>query len=415
LIEDINQIRKQPLPNEKISRSTKITTQYDIEMINSLWKELLNEGLDNPTKLQVILKKLRRSGAGWVLYKEFADLISQNTLDDKSVSYIIKILTDAYEGGSFDKNTYQNPKNDKDLIIQSVMLQQLQNPAGIKSLKISLDLLYMLKERGDSRTELLEETLNNYNELLGQSVVLDYRLHYSDSLERLSEIINNLNNQESDKIKYAFPVLFKNIYSSTLLIENGLANDEYAQDALKTFLKKNTISFENYENLTISEQARISNNYANRIWLEGATTGAENLEAYILEKAQTISDPKKIIALTDFLASRIEITETTDSYDQLVKNNNVQTILRDSLNDANLPQYTRLKIKQLIQAQDLDVSDSPNFPPLELEEAFSSMSEAEKNIAEKQLKDLLLNENLSIEERSRIQVLIDNNITNCST
>jgi len=389
---------------EQLNERTRIPKEYTVPLVNEtrskqVWSELVSLNFSS-SRADTLLDILRKEKMGEILYEDIALKLNEGTLSDKITTTLIKILTDAYEGGNFGDNTYFFPKNKKDGVIQSAMRQQLMNPRGKQSLMITMDLLYYLE--GGNQTDILENTIETHSNLLSETERLQYRLHYaSNNYDIISNIINSL---DSNIDSYNM-VIFEKLNGSLLLQKNKLLNNKKLQDSMLDYLENNVVDMTNINVLPFDEKTSKSEEYASWLWAYGAATGEENLDAYFYQQALAETNVLKLLAIIEFQKNRGTMLGTFEEVDMLVNNIQIQEVLGNSMIDSKLDVETKRQISSIIG--NIPINDMQE--PLELSEAIFTMSEKQKNDVKKNLTQMLKNPDLTEGEKFEIQDMLKYN------
>lgn len=382
------------------TKKSKTMINHNKNIVQTLWTQLEEINFKYPDSKELMFKLLSEN-AGFVIYNNIIDKINSRELNDEVVVDLVRILTDAYEGGSLDEATYHIAKNIKDEKIQILMREQLQNPVGKETLLKVMDLLYFLED-GDN-LNLLEDVIHANLSLLSDNEKLEYRLHYAASnIEKFSEIINNLNSLENKEDTGHYNTAFFIGLSEFIGDGYNKLSDEASQTAVKTYLENNLIyekDFTNAPNIT---------EYGNWLRAYAATSGEKDLDAYLYEQALHSDDPIKIIATLDNLMSEDELESSRlKAFDRLVKDDGIKQSLRDSLADPNLSDEIRNEIKYSLAFYFGE--DGKNREPRQLEAAIHTMKDEEKSVLKPQLENLLKDPSLKEDDKFKLQELLDSN------
>ncbi len=394
-----NNTKKTSFPLD--TKKSKAMISYNKKIVQTLWAQLEAINFKYPDSKELMFKLLSEN-AGFVIYSNIIDKINSRELNDEVVVDLVRILTDAYEGGSLDEGTYHIAKNVKDEKIQALMREQLQNPVGKETLFKVMDLLYFLEE-GDN-LNLLEEVINANLGMLSENEKLDYRLHYAASnSEKFSEIINSLNSSNPNKGHYN-TTFFQGLSEFVGSGYNKLS-DEASQTAVKTYLENNPVYEEGSTNVPNMTE------YGNWLRAYAAVDGKNELDNYLYEQALRSEDPIKIIATIDNLMDEEELeSDRRKVFDKLVQNEGIQETLKSSLTDPNISDVIKSEIKYSLAFYFEDKSDNDNsVEPRELEIAIHTMKEKEKAILKPQLENLLKDPSLTEDDKLKLQELLDSN------
>lgn len=371
---------------------------YNQKLSKKIWDELVAIDFRYPES-KGLLSKLLSAGAGWVLYDEIIDEINERDLPDEVVVDLVRALTYAYEGGSLDSDTYHMPKNIKDEKIQTLMLDQLQNPVGKETLLKVMDLLYFLEE-GDN-LDLLEQVINTNSHLLSDIEKLDYRLHYSsNNIERFSQIVNNLNSEENSQQEgYYNNVFYMGLMGYVGDGQNGLLKNEAAQTAVRTYLDENPVYTQG------SSKIPDMGEYGNWLRASTAASGVEHLDESFYEQAVQTEDPIKTIAIIDYYANGVEEGNSPEVFNELINSEEIKqklaTVLQNSDVNENVKEEVKSTLKAYFEKKEGDSTDPEE--PLELTEAVLTMTENQKIKMKKNLEVALENPYLPKKEKAAIK------------
>jgi hypothetical protein len=320
-----------------------------IDMSKKYWNKLtlLTESSDLK-EYSDLLFNLREANGGWILYEEIAQKLDSHYFSDSTSEYLLRILLDAYEGGSRESGAYHIPKNNKDELIQEVMRNQLSNPKGKKSFRNVLGHLYYFEPDGGN--EIFEEKMSQHPNLLTTEEKLDLRLGYASSdPEKLATIISNVTGKSDSKSVQG--VILEKLNEVLIVTHNDLLNkeNENLRFSLFYYLEKNPVDLTGYNKGSLDEREKLKSEYAEWVWAYGAASGEKDLDKYFYERVQEEKNSVKLLALINYQMSRIQIIDSTKEVNRILDNNEVKNTLKSALSNTNTDQLTKQQINNIMR------------------------------------------------------------------
>jgi hypothetical protein len=297
-------------------------------------------------------------------------------------------ITDEYEGGSFDNNTFHIPKNDKDRKIQALIYEQLHKPVGKTTLLMVMGLLYLLES---DTNKLLEETISTHSTFLTDKEKLHYQLHYaSNDFDKFTDIVNKINTENKYEPHY-YDVEFYQGLTSFLSYDYNELKDKGAQKAVKNYLENNPFRLQSSD-----DENTFFFDYGYWLRAYAAATNEADIDKALYTLALESNEPLKILAVLETLVDPYEPEIYTSKYhEKILKNKKVQKCLEK----AYFNQVTSEKIKSIIKFSLEGFSDT--FPYEEdnestesrdISEALLTMSKDEKADLKRSIKEALKHE-----------------------
>jgi len=342
---------------------------YDKKKSEQLFIWLKKNGLNHPDAIKK-LRDLRRSGGGWIYSIELINMLSNNDVTDINTSLILKIITDAYQGGSYADGDFSTPKNNKDSQIQDFLRQQLEVPKGKASFYEALRNADII-DQGDSLYEFIEEVLDKNHNLLNETAIYKYKLKYSHNLpEQLQHNLKFINSLPQEKQTELASLIYDSIDSFS---DNPLVvMTEETKEQYQNFLDKNKVDVPIYidgdteEELTFETVAEMNdwlskNQEADNQYQQKTQLFIERLNAkikldmvtdkqeYLYQYALNTESIAESIAILQYQVEEASLDDNNESFSKFSNSHELKYKLESGLSDPSLTPSQQKEIKLALE------------------------------------------------------------------
>jgi len=200
-----------------------------------IWEWLVANSFDHPKTLDV-LEELFSANGHIKYYKNLLEILSNGTqLSSKVRSHIIMYVAGAFDGKN--NKVFSKASNNKDIEIQNMILDELNNPADELSFEAALNASLCLAENKELQN-ILDDLLANDNGYINKNKILEMKIasaSFSNDAEDLLSILSEVNAYD----KNVQTKMMDEMLSENFLNAINQHNGELILENYKAFLNNN--------------------------------------------------------------------------------------------------------------------------------------------------------------------------------
>lgn len=355
LSKNINSEKKADAKTERTTVTSVLYDKfYDKKKSENSFFWLIKNGINHSDATET-LRDLRRSGGGWLYSIELIKMFNeQGPVSDINTSLILKIITDAYEGGSYADGDFSVAKNNKSIQIQDFLKLQLEAPQGKRSFYETLRNADIL-DQGDLLYQLVSGALDTHSSLLSEPESYKYKLKYSqylpEQLEDNLKTINALSNEKREKLSSLVYKSIGDFSDNTLVVMNEEVKEQY-----RIFLNENRIEVPIYIDENEQEEVVFDSEEEMNDWIEksrGDVSEHQQKSAMLIERLNAQMTLEKVTDSQQYLYQYALTTESIAELLVIMQNQIEESFLND--NNDGFSKFSRsYELKHKLETKLLD-------------------------------------------------------------